>query len=104
MKYIKTFEDIDTDQKILDDKFGKGKYQVIDVFKKYFVWEMRCSFSISKFEKIENGMVYFFDFKLKKHHNLNIEYAKRHIVYMSDNFKDCEIFIDLLKTAKKYNI
>lgn len=83
MKYIKTFEDI-------NDK----------VFKKYLVWEMRGSCSIFKFEKILDGMLYFFNTNVKKHHNLNLEYAKKHIVYMSDNIRDCEIFID----AKKYNI
>lgn len=83
MKYIKTFEDI-------NDK----------VFKKYLVWEMRGKYSIFKFEKFEDDKLYFFDTKNKRDYNVYTSYAKKHLMYMSDNIKDCEIFID----AKKYNI
>lgn len=85
MKYIKKFEDIDNE------------------FKKYLVWEKpsnRGQFSIFKFGKIKDGMLYFSIFNKRSVVNLNIRYVKKHIIYMSDNLEDCENFIE----AKKYNI
>jgi hypothetical protein len=102
MKHLKTFENINT------------------VYKKYAVWMKLDTNTFNLIEITDDSDVNVIKFKvlytynkngdvniipkIKKPHIFYKEYAKKRIIFSSDNIEECKEQIRLLSTANKFNL